>query len=172
MKRSITFKMALLGASALTLGACGEAEEDVLTYNSLEACIAAGEQDEATCRAELEKAKKAHDKAAPRYQSSSSCYSEFGYNQCYRPSGGSYWMPFMVGYMLAPRGSIGGVYSQPLYRPARDPNNLYTSGGTSVGSASKTGRAKVAKTQTAQPRARTRTVARGGFGSRSRSSAS
>ena len=172
MKRSITFKMALLGAGALTLGACGESKEEVLTYNSVEACITAGVQDESTCRAEFDKAKAMQEKVAPRYQTSSTCYSDFGHNRCYRSSTGSYWLPFMVGYMLAPRGSMMGVYAQPLYRPSRDPNHFYTSGGANIGNVSTTGRAQVAKSQTAQPRARTRTVARGGFGSRSMSSAS
>ena len=172
MKRSFAVKMAILGAGALTLSACGESTEEVLTYESVEACIAAGEQDDSTCRAEFDKAKALHEEVAPRYQASSSCYAEFGYNRCYRSSTGSYWLPFMVGYMLAPRRSSVGIYSQPLYRPSNNPNQFHTSSGANVGKASATGRAQVAKSQTTRPQARTRTVARGGFGSRSRSSAS
>ncbi len=174
MKRLITFKMVLLGATALTLSACGEATEDVLTYDSVEACIGAGVQDESTCQAEFDKATVLHEEVAPRYQSSSSCYGDFGYDRCYRhqSSSGSFWLPFMVGYMLAPRGYAGSIYSQPLYRPSSDPNRFYTSGGGRVGGASADGRARVAKSQTSQPRARTRTVARGGFGARATSSAS
>ena len=95
---------------------------------------------------------------------------EFGRDRCYqqRTSTGSFWFPFMVGYMLAPRG-LTGVYSQPLYRPSRDPNQFYTSGGVGVGTVSRDGRAQVAKSQVGQPRARTATVARGGFGARSTS---
>ena len=86
-------------------------------------------------------------------------------------SGGSVWLPFMMGYMLAPRyGS--GVFTQPLYRPSHDPNRFYTSGSGRVGAVSANGRTRVAKSQTRQPRARTRTVARGGFGARAYSSAS
>ncbi len=173
MKRSNIFKMAVLGAGALTLGACGEAKEEVLAYKSVEECVAAGVQDEATCRAEFDKAKARHEQVAPRYQRSSTCYSDFGYDRCYRrhTSTGSIWLPFMVGYMLAPRGRVG-IYSQPLYRPSRDPGQFYTSGGVGTGQISRDGRAQVAKSQVGQPRARTRTVARGGFGSRSRSAAS
>ena len=174
MKRSTTFKMALLGAgAALTLSACGEAKEEVLTYQSVEACIAAGVQDESTCRAEFDKAKALHEKVAPRYRTSSTCYAEFGYDRCYRQrtSTGSLWLPFMVGYMLAPRGA-SLIYSQPLYRPSSAPNQFHTSRGASIGNVSASGRAQVAKSQATQPRARTRTVARGGFGSRSRSAGS
>ena len=173
MKRSTILKMAMLGAGALTLGACGEAKEEVLAYKSVKECVAAGVQDEATCRAEFDKAKAVHEQVAPRYQSSSSCYTDFGYDRCYqrRSSAGSIWLPFMVGYMLAPRGR-SGIYSQPLYRPSRDPGQFYTSGGVGTGQVSRDGRAQVAKSGVSQPRARTRTVARGGFGARSRSSAS
>lgn len=172
MKHSITFKMAVLGAGVLTVGACGESKEEVLTYQSVEACIAAGVQDEPTCRAEFGKAKAVHEEVAPRYQTSSNCYADYGRDRCYRSSTGSYWLPFMAGYMLAPRGSAAGIFSQPLYRPSRAPDRFYTSGGVSTGSVSSSGRAQVAKSQTVRPRVRTRTVARGGFGSRSMSSAS
>ena len=173
MKRSIVLKMAMLGAGALTLSACGEAKEEVLTYKSVQECVAAGLQDQATCQAEFDKAKAMHEQVAPRYQTSRTCYTDFGYDRCYRrhTSGGSIWLPFMVGYMLAPRGRMG-IYSQPLYRPSRDPGQFYTSTGVGTGQVSRDGRAQVAKSQVSQPRARTRTVARGGFGSRSRSSAS
>ncbi len=118
-----SFKMTLLGASALTLSACGEPTEEVLTYKSVEGCIEAGVQDESTCRAEFEKAQALHENVAPRYQSSTGCYSDFGYDRCsqHRTSTGSYWLPFMVGYMLAPRGTRADIFSQPLYRPSADP---------------------------------------------------
>ena len=58
MKRSIVLKMAMFGAGILTLAACGEAKEEVLTYKSVQECVAAGLQDEATCQAEFDKAHK------------------------------------------------------------------------------------------------------------------
>ena len=61
MTRKTTFRTFLLGATALTLAACGEAKEDALVFESVEACIASGEQDEAVCRAEFEKAQQRHE---------------------------------------------------------------------------------------------------------------
>ncbi len=174
MKRANKFRLALLGATALGLAACSEEiKEEALTYPSVEACVKAGVQDEATCKAEFDKAKNVHAQTAPRYGNSTSCYDDFGYNRCYRhrTSSGSVWLPFMMGYMLAPRyGS--GVYTQPLYRPSDDPNRYYTSGNGRVGAAAADGRTQVAQSQTRQPRARTRTIARGGFGKRAMSSGS
>ncbi len=172
MKRKTIFKFALLGATALTLVACSEAAEDFLAYESAEACIVAGQQDESVCRAEFAAAEKLHNEVAPRYDLASDCNSDFGYNRCYqsrRPNGTSVWLPFMMGYMLAPRGVRGFVSTQPLYRPSSDPNQLYTSGNGRVGSVSADGRAQVAKSQVSRPPARTRTVARGGFGARAMS---
>ena len=126
MKRKTIFKFALLGATALTLVACAEAEEDVLAYDSVEACVKGGQQDEAVCRAEFAKAQKLHNEVAPRYGNSRDCYSDFGYNRCnqYRPYGGSsVWLPFMMGYMLAPRGRTAIVSTQPLSRVSK-PNRL------------------------------------------------
>ena len=172
MKRKNTFKFALLGASALTLVACGEAEEDVLAYDSVEACVRAGQQDEAVCKAEFAKAQNLHNEVAPRYDSASQCYSDFGYNRCsqYRPSsGGSVWLPFMMGYMLAPRGGRTIISTQPLYRSTSNPNRYYTAGAGQVGKVSANGRTQVAKSQVSRPAVRTRTVARGGFGARATS---
>jgi uncharacterized protein YgiB involved in biofilm formation len=167
MKRANKFKLALLGAGVLglTFYVFGEeAEEEALTYPSVEACVKAGVTDEATCKAEFTKAQNLHNQVAPRYATSGNCYSDYGYNRCYqnRMSGGSVWLPFMMGY----------VFTQPLSRPSGDPNRFYTSGGGRVGAATADGRTKVAKSQTRQPRARTRTVARGGFGRRATSAGS
>lgn len=165
MKILKIFKFALLSVTAPILLACGETQEEVLAYPSVDACITAGEQDEAVCRSEFEKAEKLHNEVAPRYSSASQCYSEFGYNRC-RQSGSSMWMPFMMGYMLAPRGGPGYIATQPLYRPSSDPNGYYTGGAGRVGKVSANGRTKVAASKASRPAVRTRTVARGGFGAR------
>ncbi len=172
MKRKTTFKIALLGATALTLVACGEAAEDILAYESAEACIVAGQQDESVCRAEFAKAEKLHNETAPRYNLASDCNSDFGYNRCYQyrsSRGGSVWMPFMMGYMLAPRGGPAFISTQPLYRPSTDPNRYYTSGNGRVGAVEANGRSKVARSQVSRPPVRTRTITRGGFGARATS---
>ncbi len=165
MKRRNAFKIALLGVTALTLVACGEAEEEILAYDTAEACIAAGEQDEAVCRSEFAKAQKLHAEVAPRYGRANDCYSDFGYNRCYR-SGGSIWLPFMMGYLLAPRGGGRYISRQPLYRSSANPNRFFTAANQPVGRVSANGRTQVAKSKVGRPAARTRTVARGGFGRR------
>lgn len=165
MKPRNEFKFALIGVTALTLVACAEAEDEVLAYESVQACIAAGQQDEAVCRSEFAKAEKLHAEVAPRYARANQCYSDFGYNRCYRSSG-SMWLPFMMGYMLAPRGGAGYISSQPLYRSSAYPNRYYTASNRQIGAVSANGRTQVATSKVRRPAARTRTVARGGFGRR------
>ncbi len=72
----------------------------------------------------------------------------------------------MMGYMLAPRGGFGYVSTQPLYRTTGAPNSFRTASGGRVGAVSAGGQTKVARSSASKPVARTRTVARGGFGSR------
>ena len=64
MKRMNALKFSLLGATALALVACGKAEEDVLAYDSVKACVKAGQQDESVCKAEFAKAQKLHNEVA------------------------------------------------------------------------------------------------------------
>lgn len=173
MTRRTSFKLALLSASALVLVSCGEAEEDALAYKSVDECINAGVHDAATCEAEYQKALDEHARAAPRYRDQRNCDADFGYNNCtrYQTSSGSFWLPFMVGYMMGPR--IGGpVYTQPLYRPSSDPGNYYTAGNARVGRPGADGKVQVAQSQVKKPAARTRTVSRGGFGARAVSAGS
>lgn len=110
MKKINPFKFALLGATALTVVSCGDPKEAVLAYDSAEACIKAGLQDAATCEVEFKKAEEEHLRSAPRYSRANDCYSDFGFDRCYRPTGSSVWFPFMMGYMMAPRGGGGRVH--------------------------------------------------------------
>ena len=174
MKRSHSIKLALMGAGAITLTACGEAKEEAAVYESVAQCEAAGVVDAATCVAQFEQAQAVHQNVAPRYARQEDCYTDFGYQRCeqYRTSGGtSFFLPFMLGYMFAPRGG-SGVFTQPLYRSADDPNTFRTSANRRIAAVAPNGQTQIAKSTARQPKARTRTVSRGGFGARAaRSSA-
>jgi uncharacterized protein YgiB involved in biofilm formation len=154
------------GVAALALivyWAWPEKQEEALAYQSAEACIKAGENEPDVCRAEFEKAKSLHENSVPRYRSQNQCQGDFGYNRCYRT--GSIWLPFMAGYLLAPRGR-SSIFSQPLYRTASAPNSFRTASGGRIGAVSVSGGTKISKSEAGRPAARTRTVSRGGFGMR------
>ncbi len=164
MKRINAVRFALLSATSV-LVACTQVNDEVLVYDSVDSCITADQQDAAVCRSEFARAEKLHAEVAPRYAGANQCYSDFGYNRC-RQSSSSLWLPFMMGYMLAPRGGGTHISSQPLYRTSANPNGFYTAANHQVGAASATGRTQVATSKVGQPAARTRTVSRGGFGAR------
>ena len=161
-----TGAIALVGALAIYLLvlASSEDEEQVLVYETVEDCIAGGEQDESSCRTEFEKAQKLHEEVPPRYAQESDCRAT--YDNCYqrRSGGSSFFLPFMLGYMLAPRGSRFYA-TQPLYRTSTG-GGFQTAGNTRVGQVSTSGRTAVARSKATPPSARTRTVSRGGFGAR------
>ena len=173
MKRSRSIKLALMGAGALTLTACSQKEEAAV-YETVEQCAEAGVFDAETCAQQFEQAQTAHLDVAPRYVRPNDCYNDFGYQQCQRyraRDGSSFFVPFMLGYMFAPRGR-SSVYTQPLYRSADDPNTFRTARNRQIASVGADGQTTVAKSTGQQPRVRTRTVSRGGFGARAaRSSA-
>ena len=168
MKKKYSLRATLLGTTALILAGCGEAKEEALTYDSVDSCIRAGVKDAKTCQVEFQKAQAQHNDSAPRYARQNQCYSDFGYDRCHRSSSG-YWLPFMVGYMIAPRLS-SSVYTQPLYRTTGYPNGYTTASNGQIGSVARDGRTRVEKSRVKRPPVRTRTVARGGFGRRAYSS--
>jgi uncharacterized protein YgiB involved in biofilm formation len=168
MKKKYSLRATLLGTTALILAGCGEAKEEALTYDSVDSCIRAGVKDAKTCQVEFQKAQALHNDSAPRYARQNQCYSDFGYDRCRRSSSG-YWLPFMVGYMIAPRLS-SSVYTQPLYRTTGNPNGYTTASNAQIGSVARDGRTRVEKSRVKRPPVRTRTVARSGFGRRAYSS--
>ena len=168
MKRSGNIALLLMGAAAVAWTMTDTEESaDVAVYDSPEQCAGDGVYTEEQCRDEFAAAKAEHAKVAPRYSSSRDCYGDFGYNQCQRVGTGGFWMPFMMGYMLAPRSGIGTVATQPLYRSSDDPSRYRTANNHAVNGTK--GLSKVSATATKPPRMRTKTVARGGFGSRAAS---
>ena len=105
MKRSRSLKLALMGASALTLSACEEAPQDVAIFKDVLQCENEVGFDRDACIANFEQAKQEHVRVAPKYTSAEDCEADFGAAQCETApqktqSGGSVFMPLMMGYMM------------------------------------------------------------------------
>ncbi|GGA99351.1 hypothetical protein GCM10011491_29530 [Brucella endophytica] len=180
-----------IAASGLALAGCGDSgpAQDVL-FKSVDQCVQAG-TNEQVCQAAYQDAMRAHLDGAPRFNGQAACEAEYGAGQCTETraaagsgSSGSFFMPFMAGYMLS-RGintiddyyksrrreqDQSGAYrysgSAPIYR-TRSGQTVTTApvpaGGTqSTGVSSPGYKAKPANVNT-------RTVARQGFGGRSSS---
>tara|TARA_B100000929_G_scaffold48657_2_gene35127 strand:- start:9624 stop:10226 length:603 start_codon:yes stop_codon:yes gene_type:complete len=141
-------------------------------------CVAAG-YETTGCHDAYQAAMSKHAAEAPRYDGQQTCEEEWGQGNCQqstRSDGGSFFMPFLTGYLLSsalngPNAGYygnGGYYGSPIYRSRSGPvqlSNTRTGTGTSV-STGTTGR-KVATAPVTAPKpvnVNTRSVSRGGFG--------
>lgn len=193
MKRSRTVRLALLGsASALALVACDDATDPLAENKNFftDPAQCTRSYDSATCGAAFQQAQEEHRTTAPAFGSREDCEEKFGVGNCgwqqgqatpgqMQPAsqpmtgatgatGGGFFMPMMMGYMLgnmmnrgaagmppasgvsSGRSSSSGFTSSPVYR---DTSNTVYSGSRSLGTTS----------VSAAP------ASRGGFGSTSRS---
>jgi uncharacterized protein YgiB involved in biofilm formation len=170
MKRSKAVALSLMSMSAVMLQACDEPEAEAQVYKDVRNCIDSGELSEQQCAALYQQAVTDHLRDSPRFASRDDCYAQYGANQCETvrtSSGGSIWMPLMVGFM-ASRMLDNATRSagSPLYRSSSSSTGFRTGSGYDLkaGYGTKT---KLPEWATQPTRSRTQTVSRGGFGSRS-----
>ena len=174
MKRSKHLKIALMGATALTLVACDN-PQDVGIFETVEQCAEQEGFDINSCESSLAQAQASHAQVAPKYTSVADCEADFGAAQCEQSpqqtqSGGSVFMPLMMGYMMGNMMSGSSrAASQPLYRSTSDPKNFRTGDNHKV--SGKTGLSTVSSTAARAPSAKTSTIRRGGFGTGARRTA-
>ena len=171
-RRSSVSVAALVSACVLGLTGCEEPKVDAAVFDSLQRCI----NDPAMLRQDCEKAQadaqSQHASVAPKYTSAKDCQADFGADRCEEapfrtPSGGSVFMPLMMGYMMGSMiGGRGFGSSQPLYRTTSDPKNFRTADNKKAGSTF--GRTKVASSATSRPSVKSSTIKRGGFGASGR----
>ena len=122
MKKSRSVKLVLLGGAAMTLAACSDdaPPNDAQFFSSAEECSAV--YDAATCASAVAETQKISDQEAPLYARKEECEAEFGVGNCetrQTTSGGSIFMPLLMGYMMGNMLS-GNRFNQPVYR---GPNN-------------------------------------------------
>ncbi|MEP0355664.1 DUF1190 family protein [Paraglaciecola sp.] len=116
MRKSFSVKPLALGIAAIFLTACGN-QEKATVYTDVDDCTNNNPDAGAQCEAAYQQALQEAQRTGPKYNSQSDCEAEFGYNQCnqVQNSSGSFFMPFMAGYMLSNLMSPRGYYSQPMY---------------------------------------------------------
>ena len=172
MNRCKFLTAAMVSVSVIALGACEEAKVGASVYDSLEQCKNDPTVSFEECQKSFKEARDQHAAVAPKYSSLADCQADFGAEKCekspYRTSsGGSVFMPMMMGYMMGSMlGGRGSMISQPLYRSAQNPNAFRTADNRNVGT--KTGPTQVARSATKRPSFKTSTISRGGFGSSGR----
>ena len=163
---------ALMSVSVIALTACEEPKVDAAIFDTLQQCINAPGMLREDCEKSYAEARTQHAAVAPKYTSLADCQADFGVGRCeqapYRSTtGGSIFMPLMMGYMMGSMLNSGRFgSSQPLYRSAKEPGTYRTADNRRAGKA--TGRTRVARSATSRPSVKTSTIRRGGFGSSGR----
>lgn len=158
MKRSMTVSLVLLGSAAMGLSGCKPKAE---SYPSVEACEAAGQHTDQECREGFAAAQREHEASARHFQSRDECIAAYGPNGCeerHAESGGSFFMPMMLGYMLG-----RGMGYHPLYQDPNRRDGLMSSGGTGF-SGYTSGGGFGSRSGASSSGSETSTVSRGGFG--------
>ena len=149
MKRSKKTALVLMvPVATLLLAGCGEESQQALVFSDPSECSAAGLNDTAQCNAEFAAAKALHPQVAPKYLDKAECEVDFGAGNCetapqQTTSGGSVFMPMMMGYMMGQMMNRGGsnfqqpaaagagaagskVPTQPLYKSRDDRGTFRT----------------------------------------------
>lgn len=142
MKRSKKAALVLMvPVATLILAGCGENREQAMVFSDPSECSAAALNTAAQCEADFAAAKAMHPQVAPKYLNKEECEADFGAGQCetapqQTTSGGSVFMPMMMGFLAgqmmnrgganlqqpAAAGAAGGtkVPTQPLYKSRDD----------------------------------------------------
>jgi uncharacterized protein YgiB involved in biofilm formation len=156
MKRSKRAALVLMvPVTSFLLAGCREERQQAMVFTSPSECSAAALNTAAQCEDDYMAAKTLHPQVAPKYVSKEECEGDFGASQCETApqknhSGGSVFMPMMMGYMMGQmlnRGGAAGnlqqpvtvgagagssVPTQPLYKSRDDRSTFRTAANTPV----------------------------------------
>ncbi len=117
MRKAFALRPLALGVASVFVSACADNRQDARIYTSLDECKQDFPDAMQRCEAAYQSAVAEAAKTAPRYQRENDCEYEFGQNQCryVDTNNGSFFMPFMAGFMVSQLMSPNRYYSQPLY---------------------------------------------------------
>lgn len=178
MRKHFMPKPLALGIASVFLTACADDRQEAAVYTSIQDCVDNNPEFGQQCEAAYQDALREAERTGPKYGSQRDCEYEFGSNQCrYVETGsGSWFMPFMAGYMLSDLLSPSRrYYSQPMYTSYSRYSPLryrwMTADGYDYGDLRKR-KFKVSKNAFTPKPAVKKTMSRGGFGSSVRAKSS
>jgi uncharacterized protein YgiB involved in biofilm formation len=169
-RKPFSIKPLTLAIAAATLVSC-DSPRDAKIYRDAEHCLQENPNLQDECQAAYQKAKAEASRSGPKYQSESSCESEFGRDNCipYRsPDGHNWFMPAVAGFLLAKALDRNNYVSSPLFTSFSRYSSGYgqwtTVDGNRYGQR-RYGSIKVSGDTFKPKPAVTKTISRGGFGS-------
>ncbi|WP_191602318.1 DUF1190 domain-containing protein [Marinomonas algicola] len=157
-----------LAVASITLAACSSSEEEVKMVSSVEDCTASTTMTQAQCEVAYQQALQEAERTGPKYNSQAACEAEFGYDQCNRSSQGSFFTPFMAGFLVSNLLDSGRSNRyNPVYHYSKSgsyKDRIMTADGQVIGKSGQ--RSYKVNPSTLKPKPTvSRTVSRGGFGS-------
>ena len=178
MRKGFALKPLAVGIAGIMATGCADDRQDAQIYTSLEDCKTDYPDAAERCDAAYQTALDEASRTSPRFNSEHDCEYEFGPNQCreVNNSGGSFFMPFMAGFMVSQLLSPRPYYSQPIYTsyspysPFR--SKWVTADGYVFDGNIRKRNYKVSPSVYKPKPTVTRTVSRGGFGSSVRAKSS
>lgn len=142
MKRSKKAALVLMVPTAtMLLAGCGEQRETALVYADPSECASGGFNSPEQCQADYAEAKALHPLTAPKFEAQADCEAEFGAGKCEpapASSGGSFFMPMMMGYMMGQLMNRGAAAPQNLQQQSRQENSNYAGGAAGASRAIRT----------------------------------
>jgi uncharacterized protein YgiB involved in biofilm formation len=171
--RNFVYTPMTFAIAGIALSGCGDDEQNMVIYKSVDDCINANPGYSAECKAAYQTAVEDAARTAPKYNSLNDCIAEFGVDMCRAaPQHSNWFMPAMTGFMFA-RLLDGGdrrYYSQPMFSSSY-PNSRYygrwtTADGRDYGSSQyRSSKVRVRSDHLKPKPTVSRTISRGGFGS-------
>lgn len=177
MRKCFSPKPLAIGVAAVFVAACSDNRQEAAVYLNADDCISDNPEFAEQCKTAYQKALVEAERTGPKYNSQNDCEYEFGANQCRQVNNqsGSFFMPFMAGYMLSNLLSPRGYHYQPMYTsysrysPLR--HRWMASDGYDYGDVRKRKFRVSEKSFKPKPTV-TKTMSRGGFGSSVRAKSS
>lgn len=156
-------------AATLSVTGCSSGTEETDVFRSLEDCNASNPGQEETCQMAYDNSQKEAERTAPKYSSLRDCEDEFGYDRCRRHSSSGVFMPMMAGFMIGRMLDGGYNRHSPMFtsysRHSPYYGNWVGADGRDYGSRYNSKVYTKKSTFEKKPTA-TKTMSRGGFGSR------
>ena len=117
MRKGFMLKPLAVGIAGIMSSGCADDRQDAQIYTSVDDCKRDYPDAVEKCEAAYQTALDEAARTSPRFSTESDCEYEFGANQCreMNSGSGSFFMPFMAGYMVSQLLSPRPYYSQPIY---------------------------------------------------------
>ncbi len=180
LRKWFAVKPVAVGIASVLLSGCGEDPMEANLYRSIDECASDNPNYMTECTFAYQEAVEEAERVAPRFSNENDCEYEFGDSNCQyiENRNGSFFMPFMAGFMLSrfldndididfKKKKKKRYYSQPLFTSYSRRSNLrnqwFTADGRSFGGLHKRSTKVYQSSFKPKPTA-SKTLSRGGFG--------